>query len=376
MKLKKKKVIFVHTKMRLLMRMKYCFIFLFLFFSYKLTAQEDPRFTFSPWLQSFYNPGAMGEKDQHLNFTGVLRQHAFMMREPEEADPSGQGESDSSTDPTKPTYRKQNGEQVLLNIESYIKQIRGAVGISFMNDKVAGVFENVGFRFGYATKFRVHGGKLGVGLQFGFLNSKPGKNYPFNPNQDPDPLVTAIESSESFLDFDMNFGIHYKAPTWYAGISCAQLLGGARISGGESGFKTLHPVRQIYMTGGYIWDLKTPVPWSIEPHVFIRTNLATWTMDVMALARYNGILWFGLSYQLDWAVAVLFGAVPFYNSTNNYLKGLELGLSYSFPTNKLGYRTGGSMGDFEILVRYGFNFYKDKALTGYGSSRHLYKNQY
>jgi hypothetical protein len=99
-------------------------------------------------------------------------------------------------------------------------------------------------------------------------------------------------------------------------------------------------------------------------------------MDMMALARYNGILWFGLSYQLNMGIAALFGAVPFYNGTSEYLKGLELGIAFTFPTVKFGWVRTGSWGDFELVVRYGFNFYKEKNLTGYGSSRHLYKNQY
>jgi len=372
----KKKVIFVLPKIKLLMRVKYCLLSFFLLLSYTLSAQEDPIFTFSPWLQSFYNPGAMGEKENHMNFTGVLRQHAIMMREVDDTEKTteqNQQNQKNQKNPDKPTYHKQNGEQILLNIDSYIKQIKGAVGVTFLKDKNAEL-DNIYFGFGYATKIRVRGGKLGIGLQLGFLNMKPASDK-WNANDNPDPTLTGAQDSESFLDFDMRFGLHYKAPTWYVGVSCAQFLGGVRISG-EKTSNTLKAPQQLYFTGGYIWNLKTPVPWSIEPNVLIRTEFATWTIDVIALARYNGILWFGLAYQLDWGISALFGAVPFYNHTSNYLKGLELGVSYTFPTNKTGYAKNGSMGDFDILIRYGFNFYKDKALTGYGSSRHLYKNQY
>jgi hypothetical protein len=87
-------------------------------------------------------------------------------------------------------------------------------------------------------------------------------------------------------------------------------------------------------------------------------------------------LYFGLSYQIDNGIGVVLGAVPFYNSSNEYLKGLEVAAAYTFDTKRMAYRGGGSFGDVEILIRYGFNFYKDKPLTGYGSTRHLYKNQY
>jgi hypothetical protein len=193
-------------------------------------------------------------------------------------------------------------------------------------------------------------------------------------NDPNDATIDALKLTESMLDFDVNFGVHYKAPTWYMGVSGKQLIGGVRLSGSEVNSSAL--VRQLYLYGGYIWNLKTPVPWTVEPSALIHTDLSTWHLNLMALARYNGILYFGLSYQLDNGVGVVMGAVPFYNSTNEYLKGLEIGVAYNFDTKKGGYTKNGSWGDFELLVRYGFNFYKDKPLTGYGSTRHLYKNQY
>jgi type IX secretion system PorP/SprF family membrane protein len=270
-------------------------------------------------------------------------------------------------------YTQLGQQQVFLHIDSYIKKIKGAPGIMFIKDQ-AGKLDYTGFGLGYASKFRVRSGKLSIGAHFRFLNGKPNSS-PWNTIEKPDPLEAEFGQDASFLDFDMNFGLHYKAPTWHVGVSGTQLIGTTRISGAE--ITSLRPTRQFYLSGGYIWNLKTAVPWSIEPSVlFLTHSFATWTVYAMALARYNGILYFGLTYQLNNGVGVALGAVPFYNSTNEYLKGLEIGAAYNFDTKKTGYRPGGSFGDFEILVRYGFNFYKDKPLTGYGSTRHLYKNQY
>jgi len=370
-KLKKKNNIFVDTKKKPVMRIKYCLFFLLLFSFSKLSAQEDPLFTFFPWMHSFFNPGAMGEKEHHLNFTGILRQQSMLNHEKENPNSLDGGNDNNSTgNPDKPVKYMQDVQEVLLNIDSYIKQIRGTVGVTFLKDRI-GYFDNIGFKIGYATKFRVRGGKLGVGLQLGFLNITPATDK-FNPTQTDDPTIANVKQSESTMDFDMGFGLHYRTPKWYVGLSGTQLLGGIRISGESNSFS---PPTQLYFTGGYIWDLKTPIPWSIEPHILIQTNLANWRFGVMALARYNGILWFGASVQ-NMGVAVLFGAVPFYNYGNEYLKGLEIGVGYTFATTKFSYVREGGFGDFELVVRYGFNLYKEKALSGYGSSRHLYKNQY
>jgi len=363
------------------MRIKYCLIFLFLFAFSKLFAQEDPLFTFFPWAQAVYNPGAMGEKENHLNFIGILRQQSLLQKDTTKNSNSSDGNNnnnnninDNNNKRKNRDYIKLDGQQVLVNIDSYIKQIKGAVGVTFLKDQnvTAAGFDNIGFKLGYATKLKVRRGKLGIGIQFGFLNMKPVSTN-WDPLQPGDPTLALLTGEQSsVMDFDIGFGVHYKTPTWYVGVSGSQLLGGVRISGEKD---ILHVPQQLYITGGYIWELKTPVPWSIEPHLLVRTNLATWNLGVMALARYNGILWFGVSYQ-DGGIAALLGAVPFYNQGNEYLKNLELGLAFTFPTVKYGFVKTGSFGDFELVVRYGFNFYKEKALSGYGSSRHLYKNQY
>jgi len=340
-----------------------------------LFSQEDPSFTFFQWAQPVYNPGALGEKENHLNFIGILRQQTMGIKG-SEIDPSDNNNSNPNPNPNpnpnKSQYRKIDGQQVFVNIDSYIKKIRGAVGVMFLNDK-NGEIDNIAVKLGYSSKFRVRGGKLGIGLQLGFLNVKPPASDIWDPFDIGDPTLQLAGQSESYMDFDISFGLHYKAPTWHVGVSGTQLIGGVRISG-EDGVFTIP--RQLYFTGGYIWNLETPVPWSIEPNLIVRTNLSTWYFSAMALARYNGILWFGLSYQLNMGIAALFGAVPFYNGNNEYLKGLELGIAYTFQTNKFSYIQGGGWGDFELVVRYGFNFYKEKTLSGYGSSRHLYKNQY
>jgi hypothetical protein len=100
-------------------------------------------------------------------------------------------------------------------------------------------------------------------------------------------------------------------------------------------------------------------------------------IDLMILGRYNETLWMGLSYRIIDAVSVLFGAKPFASSSNNYLKGLDVGISYSFTTNKLGlYKSGKSSGDVEVMLRYSFDIFKQEVFSGYGSSRNIYKNQY
>jgi len=348
------------------MRVKYTLFLLLLLPFFSLFAQ-NPQFSFFSWAQPYFNPAAIGEKENHINFVGFYREGP--MRDLDSTKAGGGTQGTGSEGGYK--FPQIGQRQVLLHIDSYIKKIKGGVGVNFLSDK-DGYTDKAGFSIGYAQKFRIRGGKLGVGVQLGFLNQTPPKDNDLIMH-DPEQLFNSVES---FLDFDMNFGLIYRTPTWYVGLSGTNLIGGGvRISGSEVSYLSVG--RQYYLSGGYIWNLRTAVPWTIEPSVLIHTcNFAVWHYNVMALARYNGILWFGLSYQHNNAIAVLLGATPFYNSTNDYLRGLELGFAYGFDTKKTAYVKGGTWGDFEIVFRYGFNFYKEKTLTGYGSSRHLYKNQY
>ena len=59
-----------------------------------------------------------------------------------------------------------------------------------------------------------------------------------------------------------------------------------------------------------------------------------------------------------------------------YLKGLDLGVAYSFTTNSLAYKKHRSFGDIEVVVRYCFDIYKPEVFSGYGNSRYIYKNRY
>jgi len=351
------------------MRVKYTLFLLLLLPFFSLFAQ-NPQFSFFSWAQPYFNPAAIGEKENHINFVGFYREGPMRG----DTVSSNTGERAQGNAGEGSSFGQLGQRQVLLHIDSYIKKIKGGVGVNFLSDK-DGHTDKAGFSIGYAQKFRIRGGKLGVGVQLGFLNQTPPKGTDMNPFENPDPTVQQLNSVESFLDFDMNFGLIYRTPTWYVGLSGTNLIGGGvRISGSEVSYLSVG--RQYYLSGGYIWNLRTAVPWTIEPSVLIHTpNFAAWHYHIMALARYNGILWFGLSYQ-NGAIAVLLGATPFYNSTNDYLRGLELGFAYGFDTKKSAYVKGGTWGDFEIVFRYGFNFYKEKTLTGYGSSRHLYKNQY
>jgi len=323
-------------------------------------AQDDAQFTFFPWVTSYYNAGGIGEQNNTLCFTADYNNKYL-----------GWGDvkaiNNDSVNRTAP-------QDFLFSIESYLKKLHGSIGVTLVHDRL-GFYKNTGIKLGYAYKMRVGGGHLGIGAQVSLFNQTIDAGG-FTPIQQGDPILE--ELSESTLDLDFNFGVLYKTDQWYVGLGWTQMAAlfdkdqKLRVSGLNGARRS----SQFYVHGGYTWVIPANPNWELIPQALVKTDLKTYQWEILALARYNGVYWGGLGYRFQDAVSLAFGARPFYNSSNIYLKGLDLGVSYSFTTNSLGYKKHRSFGDVEVVVRYCFDVYKPEVFSGYGNSRYIYKNRY
>ena len=323
-------------------------------------AQDDAQFTFFPWVTSYYNAGGIGEQHNTLCFTADYNNKYLAW-------------GDASAINNDSLFHSAP-QDFLFSIESYLKKLHGSLGVTLVHDRI-GIYSNTGVKLGYAYKLRLGGGHLGIGAQVSLFNQAI-KPDPLHPLQEGDPLLQML--SESTLDLDFNFGVLYKTEQWYVGVGWTQMAAlfdkqqVLRVSG-EYGPRRSS---QLYLHGGYTWVLPANPNWELIPQALVKTDFKTYQWEILALARYNGVYWGGLGYRFQDAVSLLFGARPFYNSSNVYLKGLEAGLSYGITANKLGYRVHRSFGDVEVMVRYCFDIYKPEVFSGYGSSRSIYKNWY
>lgn len=326
-----------------------------------LFAQIDAQFTLFPWASLYYNPGTGGGVNNTLSFTGIFKSQYT-------------GFTDKWLDDNKNPQENYVGAlDGLFSMDFYSRKIRGSLNLCVVSENL-GATNYITAQLGYTYRMNIGPGRLGLGLQARFFNSIIDPTQ-LHAIQASDPVLNAM--SESNMFFDLNFGAYYKTETWSAGISGVQLLG-KEASPTLSGEK-LKPYRHIYIHGGYVWNLPWFPNWNIEPNLLLKTDLTKKMpqIDLMVLGRYNETLWMGLSYRIVDAVSVLFGARPFANSSNNYLKGLDVGMSYSFTTSKLGlYKSGKSSGDVEVMLRYSFDIFRQEVFSGYGSSRNIYKNQY
>lgn len=323
-------------------------------------AQDDAQFTFFPWVTSYYNAGGIGEQNNTLCFTADYNNKYL-------------GWGDVSSINNDSTYRTAP-QDFLFSIESYLKKLHGSIGLTLVHDRL-GFYSNTGIKLGYAYKLRVAGGHLGIGLQASLFNQKL-ESSPLNPIQEGDPTLQNLD--ESTLDLDFNFGVLYKTDQWYVGLGWTQIAAlfdkkqALRVSGEHGSRRS----SQLYVHGGYTWVMPFNPNWELLPQALVKTDFSTFQWEVLLLARYNGVYWGGIGYRFQDAVSLAFGARPFYNSSNIYLKGLDLGISYGITSNSLAYKKYRSFGDIEVVVRYCFDIYKPEVFSGYGNSRYIYKNRY
>ena len=96
--------------------------------------------------------------------------------------------------------------------------------------------------------------------------------------------------------------------------------------------------------------------------------------DLTLVASYTDLVWFGASYRMIDAVAILVGAKPFINF-QGAIKGLEIIGTYDITTSKMLNRgasfKGRSLGGYEFCIKYCFNIVTIPPIYGYKNTKLL-----
>jgi hypothetical protein len=102
--------------------------------------------------------------------------------------------------------------------------------------------------------------------------------------------------------------------------------------------------------------------WVLKPSIFAKTDASSTQLDVNALVEYNKLVWGGVSYRIQDAIAVLAGV--------NFpmVQGLKLGVSYDITTSALGDHSSGSL---EFMIKYCTTIVKQPKREVYHSVRFL-----
>ena len=304
--------------------MKKLFTIAALAFTISLSAQQDPQFTQYYFNKVWTNPGAAGASDAIC--ANLLGRNQWMGFDG-------------------------HPRTMLLSVDMPINAISSGVGLSFYQDKL-GQIASTNVKLAYAYRLTLGTGKLGLGIDLGYLGKNIDNN--FNPLQPLDPIVNGIAGQRAGT-FDMSFGAFYSNQQLYFGISATHLTGqDFKFTGGTS----IAAAQHMFVQGGYNWEVSPSI--TIKPSFMVKTDFASTQVDVNATAVFNNRFWAGLSYRLQDAVAVNVGL--------NLWRDLRLGLAYDITTSKLNQYSSGTA---EIFLGYCFKIEKPTVKTKFYNTRNL-----
>ena len=308
-----------------------------------LRAQFDPQIGQYMFMQSTYNPAAVGESDlmrvygsHRMQFTGIM-------------------------DAPMTTYFSFSSPFV-------IGKTQHAAGVRFMNDRF-GLFSNQSLHAGYAYRFKLGKGQLSVGADLGFINlsfavdsvnikdiAELVQDHAYHNATDNAIPESSGQNGVSGMGFDMGIGVYYSAPTWWAGVSYGHVTQ-PKLQWSDKAEVSVRGT--FYAAGGYNWRLRDK-RWLLMPSAMVQTDFAGWDINLTMLAQVNERYRFGMGYRIAGSVNILLGM--------DIIDGLQVGYTYELPANGL---IKESYGSHELYLAYGFNILKPKRTNRYKSVRYL-----
>ncbi len=312
-------------------------LFIFIVFSSLQTfAQQEAQFSHNMYNNMAINPGYAGMRDA-ICATALMRQQWV-------------GFTDADGNKGAPQTN-------LISLDGAIKPLRGGLGMTIFQDKL-GFEKNIGVKLGYAYHLHLGPGRLGLGLQVGFLNKEIDFSK-FKPIDATDPIL-APKNVQSTMITDISFGGYYQIPQkLYFGISSSQLLQSDGTLQGTSA--TLDLKRHYYIVAGYHYPLPMNPTFELMPSVLVKTDAASTQFDINALLKYNNQFWGGVSYRQTDAIVAMVGAS---------FKDINIGYAYDITTSAMG-ENKRSSGSHEIMLGYCFKIEIERIPQSYRNVRFL-----
>ncbi len=299
-------------------------------------AQSEPLFSGSFLMPSAVNPGAAGRSGL-VDVTAAFRQQWI-------------GFDGAPT-------------QFFLAADaelSFLKNFHG-IGVLAVQDKVGPV---TALCLGGEYSFHIYldKGMLGLGARFGAYNVKFGTSdlytspadLPSGFHQESDEALSGADDSQTA--FDAGLGAFYQSEASFMSLSILHLT--APELEMKSGAKM--NVRPVMNLGAGRLLGKDVRQRSVEPRLALRTDFASWQMEMWLNANFNPRFWLGLGARLQDALLA---------STGVRLKnGLDISYAYDLSLSKLRKYNSGS---HEVVIHYSIDLSREKPTKRYKSVRIL-----
>lgn len=237
------------------------------------------------------------------------------------------------------------------------------IGLTVFQDQL-GIEKSLVAKLAYSYHLTLGPGSLGLGLEGGLINKSFGDDFIAVDDPALDPSIP--NSGTSANTFDLGLGVYYNIPNkMYVGISTLHMpeteLKDIADNGGKGALNYAQS-RHYYIMAGYDWDIQNNRKWVVKPSILAKTDAASTQLDINGLLLYNNLVWGGVSYRVEDAIAALVGVnIP-------QLPGLKIGASYDFTTSDLGNYSNGSL---EFMIKYCTSVSKPLKREVYHSVRFL-----
>ncbi|MCB0409413.1 MAG: type IX secretion system membrane protein PorP/SprF [Flavobacteriales bacterium] len=237
------------------------------------------------------------------------------------------------------------------------------IGLTVFQDKL-GIESSLAAKLAYSYHLTLGPGSLGIGLEAGYLNKSFGTDFIAVDNPVDDPSIPNAGTSAG--TFDLGLGVYYNVPNkMYVGISTLHLTASELKDVADAGGKgalNYAQSRHYYIMAGYDWDINNDKKWVVKPSILAKTDGSSTILDINGLLLYNNLVWGGVTYRIEDAVAVLAGVnIP-------QVPGLKIGAAYDITMSTLGDYSNGSI---EFMIKYCTNVSKTPKREVYHSVRFL-----
>lgn len=224
----------------------------------------------------------------------------------------------------------------LLNVQAPISRISSGVGLSVYLDEL-GQQKSTYARFSYSFHRKVGPGKIGIGLMAGMMSHNLGNDWLATDGVPGDASIPANGNND--MGWDLAAGLYYVSPTLWAGISSTHL------TEVELRNVSIQQRRHFFVQAGYDWKLKNDPKYIIQPSVLMKSDGTSTQFDITGTFLYNNMVWLGVSYRTEDAIAPLLG----YQFKPTPKSMLKIGYSYDVTTSQL---KNYSSGSHELMLNY------------------------
>ncbi len=245
-------------------------------------------------------------------------------------------------------------QTALLNVHAPVKMLRGGIGLTYVNDQL-GFEKNNLVRLSYSYHQGLGVGILGIGISAGFIQKSIDANW-ITPDGTPAANDGAIaQANSSDMAPDINFGIFYKTPNLYMGLSATHL---GQFDMDELNLQNVH---HYWITAGY--DYQINPDFMLRPSILAKTDIASTQIDVNVNVLFKNMVWAGVSYRLADAIAPMLGYQTLVGGGM-----LRIGYGYDVTTSAL---RSYSSGSHDIMLNYCFNIDKPQPVQKSKNPRFL-----